>query len=98
MNYYRTRTLKDEIREHEEMLVNFQINPFTEKLHYDKTGQTIDDVKAHLKELKDQAADIDLKMPKPKQKKTMSSLKLTKLKLRKSGGVTLVGKLKGYKS
>ncbi|EHT2445984.1 TPA: phage tail tape measure protein [Proteus mirabilis] len=80
LNYYRTRTLKDEIREHEEMLVNFQINPFTEKLHYDKTGQTIDDVKAHLKELKDQAADIDLKNAQAQAEKDNEQFKVNQIK------------------
>lgn len=80
LNYYRTRTLKDEIREHEEMLVNFQINPFTEKLHYDKTGQTIDDVKAHLKELKDQAADIDLKNAQAQAEKDNEQFNVNQIK------------------
>lgn len=80
LNYYRTRTLKDEIREHEEMLVNFQLNPFTEKLHYDKTGQTIDDVKAHLKELKDQAADIDLKNAQAQAEKDNEQFKVNQIK------------------
>ncbi|MBG6040452.1 phage tail tape measure protein [Proteus mirabilis] len=80
LNYYRTRTLKDEIREHEEMLVNFQINPFTEKLHYDKTGQTIDDVKAHLKELKDQAADIDLKNAQAQAVKDSEQFKVNQIR------------------
>ncbi|HEK2942577.1 TPA: phage tail tape measure protein [Proteus mirabilis] len=80
LNYYRTRTLKDEIREHEEMLVNFQINPFTEKLHYDKTDQTIDDVKAHLKELKDQAADIDLKNAQAQAEKDNEQFKVNQIK------------------
>lgn len=80
LNYYRTRTLKDEIREHEEMLVNFQINPFTEKLHYDKTGQTIDDVKAHLKELKDQAADVDLKNAQAQAEKDNEQFKVNQIK------------------
>lgn len=80
LNYYRTRTLKDEIREHEEMLVNFQINPFTEKLHYDKTGQTIDDVKAHLKELKDQATDIDLKNAQAQAEKDNEQFKVNQIK------------------
>ncbi len=80
LNYYRTRTLKDEIREHEEMLVNFQINPFTEKLHYYKTGQTIDDVKAHLKELKDQAADIDLKNAQAQAEKDNEQFKVNQIK------------------
>lgn len=52
-------SLQDEIREHEEMLVSFQLNPFTEKLHYDRTGQTIDDVKANLSKLRDQLYDLE---------------------------------------
>lgn len=59
LNIGRERTLKDEIREHEEMLVSFQLNPFTEKLHYDRTGQTIDDVKANLSKLRDQLYDLE---------------------------------------
>ncbi|MBG3130964.1 phage tail tape measure protein [Proteus mirabilis] len=59
LNIGRERTLKDEIREHEEMLVSFQLNPFTEKLHYDRTGQTVDDVKANLSKLRDQLYDLE---------------------------------------
>ncbi|MEQ5392701.1 phage tail tape measure protein [Proteus sp. fly-1013] len=59
LNIGRERTLKDEIREHEEMLVSFQLNPFTEKLHYDRTGQTVEDVKANLSKLRDQLYDLE---------------------------------------
>lgn len=58
LSFGRERTIQDEIREHEEMLVNFQLNPFTVKLHHDRTGQTIEDVKANLNELRGQLYDL----------------------------------------
>lgn len=82
LNIGRERTLKDEIREHEEMLVSFQLNPFTEKLHYDRTGQTVEDVKANLSKLRDQLYDLEKPEKESQAIKNNEQLEVNKFRTR----------------
>ncbi|MER1882718.1 phage tail tape measure protein [Proteus mirabilis] len=75
-------SLQDEIREHEEMLVNFQLNPFTVKLHHDRTGQTVEDVKANLSKLRDQLYDLEKPEKEAQALKSNEQLEVNRLKIR----------------
>lgn len=75
-------SLQDEIREHEEMLVNFQLNPFTVKLHHDRTGQTVEDVKDNLSKLRDQLYDLEKPEKEAQAIKTNEQNEVDKFRIR----------------
>ncbi|WP_272540114.1 MULTISPECIES: phage tail tape measure protein [Providencia] len=56
----RAKTLDQQIREYEEKLVDFQINPVSKGLHFNKTGQTADDLRYELLELKEKKYQQDM--------------------------------------
>lgn len=75
-------SLQDEIREHEEMLVNFQLNPFTVKLHHDRTGLTVEDVKDNLSKLRDQLYDLEKPEKEAQAIKTNEQNEVDKFRIR----------------
>ncbi len=56
----RAKTLDQQIREYEEKLVDFQINPVSKGLHFNKTGQTADDLRYEILELKEKKYQQDM--------------------------------------
>lgn len=56
----RAKTLDQQIREYEEKLVDFQINPASKGIHFNKTGQTADDLRYELLALKEKKFQQDI--------------------------------------
>ncbi|QHA71522.1 phage tail tape measure protein [Proteus mirabilis] len=57
----REKTLEQQIKEYEEALVEFQINPASKGLYYNKTGLMPDEVKSKLALLKEKQTQIAIK-------------------------------------
>ncbi|MCR4178886.1 phage tail tape measure protein [Providencia vermicola] len=60
LNIGRERTLDQQIKEYEEKLIEFQVNPAAKGLHYNKTGQMPDDLRRELDLLNEKKYQRDI--------------------------------------
>ncbi|HHR6116715.1 TPA: phage tail tape measure protein [Providencia alcalifaciens] len=60
LNIGRERTLDQQIKEYEEKLIEFQVNPAAKGLHYNETGQMPDDLKRELDLLNEKKYQRDI--------------------------------------
>lgn len=77
----RAKTLDQQIREYEEKLVDFQINPVSKGLHFNKTGQTADDLRYELLALKEKKFQQDIESARKISEKNEEEILKRNLKL-----------------
>lgn len=77
----RAKTLDQQIREYEEKLVDFQINPASKGLHFNKTGQTADDLRYELLALKEKKFQQDIENARKTSEKNEEEILKRNLKL-----------------
>ncbi|EPO2450605.1 phage tail tape measure protein [Providencia rettgeri] len=77
----RAKTLDQQIREYEEKLVDFQINPASKGLHFNKTGQTADDLRYELLALKEKKFQQDIENARRTSEKNEEEILKRNLKL-----------------
>ncbi|MEQ5110076.1 phage tail tape measure protein [Providencia vermicola] len=77
----RAKTLDQQIREYEEKLVDFQINPASKGLHFNKTGQTADDLRYELLALKEKKFQQDIESARKISEKNEEEILKRNLKL-----------------
>lgn len=66
LNVGRESSVKDKIREIQEQLVEFQINPASKGIYFNDTGKTADDLKKDLASLQDQDYQASIKISREK--------------------------------
>lgn len=77
----RAKTLDQQIREYEEKLVDFQINPASKGIHFNKTGQTADDLRYELLALKEKKFQQDIESARKISEKNEEESQKRKLKI-----------------
>ncbi|QGW04108.1 phage tail tape measure protein [Proteus terrae subsp. cibarius] len=82
LNIGRTKDLKQQINEYEQMLVEFQINPASKGIFFAETNMTPDELKAKVAELKEKLADADLEKAQAQAVKNNEQLEVNKLRIR----------------
>ncbi|QIF95097.1 phage tail tape measure protein [Proteus vulgaris] len=82
LNIGRTKDLKQQINEYEQMLVEFQINPASKGIFFAETNMTPDELKTKVAELKEKLADIDLKKAQDQAEKVASQSEVNKFRIK----------------
>lgn len=82
LNIGRTKDLKQQINEYEQMLVEFQINPASKGIFFAETNMTPDELKTKVAELKENQADIDLKKAQDQAEKVASQSEVNKFRIK----------------
>ncbi|HCT9023321.1 TPA: phage tail tape measure protein [Proteus mirabilis] len=82
LNIGRTKDLRQQVNEYEQMLVEFQINPASKGIFFAETNMTPDELKAKVAELKEKLADADLEKAQAQAVKNNEQLEVNKLRIR----------------
>ncbi|MER1718595.1 phage tail tape measure protein [Proteus terrae] len=82
LNIGRTKDLRQQVNEYEQMLVEFQINPASKGIFFAETNMTPDELKTKVAELKDKLADVDLEKAQEQAEKVANQSEVNKFRIK----------------